>query len=248
MRGSSVPLPIRHGTAPNAPEYPFRAALRPSTMAIVSARTTARGGPRDIRVLLIEDHPALRTGLRRLFENEPGFECVGALSHADNLPAAMRERRPDAVVLDYALGADDGLTTCFRLKQQPNPPAVVLYTAHVDDVFAVPAAIAQADAIVAKTAPVDELLSMIGKASAGTLERFRLDAELVQAASARLLATDLPIAAMLLGGTPVRDIAMTLDLPVEAVSRCALRIIRRLQAGNGGARTASPAVGSTTRS
>jgi DNA-binding NarL/FixJ family response regulator len=158
-------------------------------MAIVSATPTRPTDLRDITVLVIDDHPALRTGLRRLLENEPGFQCIGALSHADGVPAAMGERRPDAVVLDYGLGADDGLATCFRLKQQPDPPAVVLYTAHVDHVFAVPAAIAQADAVVAKTAPVDELLAVIHEATAGTLERFRLDAELVQAASARVLTT-----------------------------------------------------------
>jgi DNA-binding response OmpR family regulator len=70
--------------------------------------------------------------------------------------AAVARSRPDVVVLDCALGAGDGLTTCFRLKQQPR--AVVLYSACVDHVFAVPAAIAQADAAVAKTAPIDQLL------------------------------------------------------------------------------------------
>jgi hypothetical protein len=53
---------------------------------------------------------------------------------------------------------------------------VVLYTAHVDHVFAVPATIAQAVAVVAKTEPADELLSVIHEATAGTLERLRLDA------------------------------------------------------------------------
>jgi DNA-binding NarL/FixJ family response regulator len=213
-------------------------------IVIVSATTTTA---RDIRVLVMQDHPALRTGLRRLLDNEPGFRCVGALAGADDLLAAMGASRPDAVVLDYALGADDGLTTCFRVKQQPDPPAVVLYTAHDDDVFAVPAAIAQADAVVAKTAPVDELLSAIHQAAAGTLERPRLDAELVQAASARLLAEDLPIATMLIGGARVHDIAMTLGLPRDDVRRRALRIIGRLQARNGGAGTGSATVGSAFR-
>jgi DNA-binding NarL/FixJ family response regulator len=213
----------------------------------VSATTTSPARPSDIRVLVIEDHPALRAGLRRLLDNEPGFHCIGALSYADGLLAVIGESRPDVVVLDYALGADDGLTTCFRVKLQPDPPAVVLYTAHVNRVFAVPAAIAQADAVVAKTAPVDELLSVIKEATAGTLEPFRLDAELVQVASARLVTADLPVAGMLLGGTPVQDIAMTLDLPVAEVRRRALRIIGRLQAGDGGAGTGSATVGSTVR-
>ena len=52
----------------------------------------------------------------------------------------------------------------------------MLYTAHVDQVFVVPAIIAQADAVVAKTEPADELLSVIHEATAGALECMRLDA------------------------------------------------------------------------
>jgi DNA-binding NarL/FixJ family response regulator len=217
-------------------------------MAIVSAPRTTSGETRDIRVLVLDDHPALRTGLRTLLESEPGFRLAGAMPRADGLLAAMGESRPDVVVLDYALGAHDGLTTCFRVKQQPDAPAVVLYTAHVDDVFAVPAAIAQADAVVAKTAPVDALLSAIRGAATGTLARPRLDAELVHAASARLLTDDLPIATMLLGGTRVRDIAMTLGLAPDDVGRRALRIIGRLQAGTGETGTGTVMVGSTPAS
>jgi DNA-binding NarL/FixJ family response regulator len=226
---------------PDAPEYPYRAGRRDRTMDGVSATTILPAASRDIRVLVIDDHPALRAGLRDLLDNEPGFDCIAALSPGDGLLAAVAESRPDVVVLDYALGADDGLSTCFRLKQQPRASAVILYSAYVDHVFAVPAAIAQADAAVAKTAPIDELLSAIRAAAADALDTPRLDAELVQAASARLLADDLPIAAMLLDATPVRDIAMTLGMSVDEVRRRALRIIGRLQAGNRGAGRAARA-------
>jgi DNA-binding NarL/FixJ family response regulator len=135
-------------------------------------------------------------------------------------------------VLDYALGGDDGLTTCFRVKQRDSPPAVVLYSAYVDRVFTVPAAIAQADATVSKSAPVGELLSAIRDVASGRLRRPALDNELIEAASARLLTDDLPIAAMLLSATPVRDIATIADTSVADVRRRALRIIGRLQAGS----------------
>jgi DNA-binding NarL/FixJ family response regulator len=105
--------------------------------------TTMPSAQGTVRVLVVDDHPALRAGLEGLLSDEPGVECIGALDSTDGLLAAVHDLRPDVVVLDYALGADDGLTTCFRLKQQPHPPAVVLYSAYVDGVFAVPAAIAQ---------------------------------------------------------------------------------------------------------
>ena len=184
-----------------------------------------------VRVLVVDDHPALRAGLEGLLSSEPGIECVGALSGTAGLVSAVRDLRPDVVVLDYALGADDGLSTCFRVKQQPQRPAVVLYSAYVDDVFAVPAAIAQADATVSKNAPIDDLLSAIGAAAAGTAPRPEFDAERIQVASARLLTEDLPIAAMLLAGTAIADIADILDTTSADIRHRALRIIGRLQSG-----------------
>jgi len=201
-------------------------------MGIVSATTPTPPRSRDIRVLVVDDHPAVRAGLEGLLIGERGFECVATLAETNGLLDAVSEFRPDVVVLDYALGTDDGLTTCFRVKQQNTPPAVVLYSAYVDRVFTVPAAIAQADATVSKNAPVGQLLGAIRNVASGGLTRATLDHELIAAASARLLTDDLPIAAMLLSATPVAEIADIVDIPVTEVRRRALRIIGRLQAGN----------------
>ena len=201
-------------------------------MDVVSATTPTPPRNRDIRVLVVDDHPAIRAGLDGLLTGERGFDCIATLAETDRLLEAVSEIRPDVVVLDYAFGGDDGLTTCFRIKQQNGPPAVVLYSAYVDRVFTVPAAIAQADATVSKNAPVGELLGAIREVASHRPRRPALDHELVQAASARLLTDDLTIAAMLLSATPVADIASTVDMSVTEVRRRALRIIGRLQAGN----------------
>jgi DNA-binding NarL/FixJ family response regulator len=188
---------------------------------------------RPLRVLVVDDHAALRAGLQGLLAGEPDLECVGTVAAVPDLDEALRQTRPDVVVLDYAMGTHDGLRTCFRVKQRPNPPAVVLYSAYVDDVFAVPAAMAQADATISKTAPASELLDAVRRAGhGGRSDRPRMDAELMAAASARLRTEDLPIASMLFGATPVAEIADTLDLPVGEVKSRALRIIGRLQAGS----------------
>jgi DNA-binding NarL/FixJ family response regulator len=207
-----------------------RGSSRAHHETVIAATTPSAQS--TVRVLVVDDHPALRAGLEGLLSNEPGVECVGALDGSDGLLAAVHDLRPDVVVLDYALGADDGLSTCFRLKQQPHPPAVVLYSAYVDGVLAVPAAIAQADATVSKSAPIDQLLSAVHGAAAGTRPRRDHDPELIQAASARLLTEDLPIATMLLGATAVGDIADVLETTAIDVRNRALRIIGRLQASD----------------
>jgi DNA-binding NarL/FixJ family response regulator len=204
-------------------------AARRQHPGVIPSDTTQRPAA-VIRVLVVDDHPALRTGLEGLLGGEGDMDCVGTVGGADGLLDEVRDRRPDVVVLDYALGDADGLSTCFRLKQEPEAPAVVLYSAYADAVFAVPAAIAQADATVAKSAPVGDLLRAIRRGAAREAPRARLDPELIEAAWARLATEDLPVASMLLGATPVADIAHVLDLPVREVRSRALRIIGRLQA------------------
>ena len=186
----------------------------------------------SLSVLVVDDHPALRAGLGGLLQQEPGFEFLGAASSEAEMLEAFRVRIPDVVILDYALGRGDGLSACFRIKQRRDAPAVILYSAYVDSVFAVPAAVAQADAIVSKSAPVDELLDALHAVASGHAQVPRPDPEFVEAASARLTDQDLPVLGMLFGRVPVRDIAETLGMGEPDVRACALRIIGEMQAAD----------------
>lgn len=183
-------------------------------------------------MLIVEDHPALRAGLIALLSQEPGVVCVGAVASERELVAALPHARPRVVVLDYALGRGDGLSACFRLKQRPDPPRVVLYSGYAGDVFAVPARVAQADAVVSKSAPVDDLLDAIRSAANGAAPHVALDRASVHAASSRLHEHDLPVLAMLVGRHSVDDIALALRTTPEQVRARALRIIGRLQAAH----------------
>lgn len=192
-----------------------------------------------VKVLVIDDHPALREGLFGLLSQEEGIDPVGALSGAE-LPGAVDRLRPDVVILDYALDQGDGFTACFRIKQHAEAPAVVLYSAYVDTVFAVPATLAQADAIVSKAAPVEQLLDAVHRVARGERTVGALDPAAMGAACSRLAADHLPIAGMLFSSVTVPDIARTLELSTDDVRARALRIIGELQARDRGPRRAEP--------
>ena len=181
-------------------------------------------------VLVVDDHPALRAGLRGLLEQERGVNFAGAVASEAELLRALGEVRPDVVILDYALRRGDGLSACFRIKQRDDPPRVVLYTAYADDAFAVPAALAQADAVVSKADPVQLLLGTIRDVAAGRLFAPRPDPEFLQTASARLEDDDLPVVGMLFARVPVEEIAETLDVTPAEVRARALRVIGEMQA------------------
>ncbi|MEO8688800.1 MAG: response regulator transcription factor [Solirubrobacteraceae bacterium] len=183
-----------------------------------------------VSVLVVDDHPALRAGLERLLDQEPGYRLLGAVSSEKELAIALGHRQPDVVILDYALRRGDGLSACFRLKQLPRPPGVIIYSAYVDHVFAVPATIAQADAIVSKNAPVEVLLTAIDAVAAGEAELRSPDPEAMEAASSRLGSEDLPILGMLFARVHVDEIATTLGLDPREVRSRALRIIGEMQA------------------
>jgi DNA-binding NarL/FixJ family response regulator len=183
-----------------------------------------------VTVLVVDDHPALRAGLKQLLDQEPRYRLLGAVSSEAELALALRRDRPDVVVLDYALTRGDGLSACFRLKQGARPPGVVIYSAYVDNVFAVPATLAQADAIVSKNAPVEALLTAIDAVAAGESEVPLPDPEAMEAASSRLDAEDLPILGMLFARIRVEDIAATLGVDPREVRSRALRIIGEMQA------------------
>lgn len=203
-------------------------------MPIVSGhalRDAVRSMPRPpVTVLIVDDHPALRAGLLGLFEQEDGFAALGAVAGERELVAALDRRRPDVVVLDYALERGDGLSACFRVKQQRDPPGVVMYSAYVDGVFAVPATLAQADAILPKSMPAEALLATVRRVASGRRVMPALDPEAMEAASSRLRAEDLPIAGMLFAGTAVADIAATLETSAADVRSRALRMIGEMQA------------------
>ena len=190
--------------------------------------------PDAVSVLVVDDHPALRVGLERLLDQEPGYRFLGAVSSEEELTVELGREWPDVVILDYALSRGDGLSACFRLKQLPQPPGVILYSAYVDHVFAMPATVAQADAIVSKNAPVEVLLRAIKAVAAGESKLPSPGPEAMGAASSRLLAEDLPVVGMLFARIGVDEIATTMGLQPTEVRARALRIIAAMQANDRG--------------
>ena len=100
---------------------------------------------------------------------------------------------------------------------------------HADPVLAVPATLAQADAVVSKTAPVEQLLYALRAVARGERRMPALQPDAMNAASARLKVSDLPIAGMLFSRLGVPEIAATLGISVDETRNRALRIIGELQ-------------------
>jgi two-component system response regulator DevR len=181
-----------------------------------------------LRVALLDDHPAVLAGLRRLIEHEPDLTVVAATADPAELPRLLDRAKPDVLVLDHHLADGDGLTHCLRVKRRPRPPAVLVYSAYTGPALTLAARAAGADGLVDKAEPVRWLLSAIRTVAAGrrVMPAASRDAHIV--AARRVDAGDLPVLAMLLDGTTVDDIAATLRTDPGMVAWQAQRIVGRL--------------------
>jgi DNA-binding NarL/FixJ family response regulator len=182
-----------------------------------------------IRVVVVDDHAAVRAGLERLLSRAEGLEPVAAIGDDRRLEHVVAEHDVDVVVLDYDLERGDGLTACLRVRQRPRPPAVVIYSGYAGPGIALAAMAAGADALVGKADPVESLLESIRAAARGEATIESPPWELRDAAFSRLCAEDLAVLAMLLERVRTDDIAETLRIDRREALRRARRVIGMLR-------------------
>lgn len=88
-------------------------------------------GPNPIRILIADDHPLFRDGLRRLLQAEPMFEVVAEASDGDELVALAQKTRPDVILLDLSMPKRDGMQTLRELAAAKIPARTLILTATI---------------------------------------------------------------------------------------------------------------------
>jgi DNA-binding NarL/FixJ family response regulator len=182
-----------------------------------------------IRILLVDDHPAMRAGLNGVLTAEPGLVPLDAVASGDELAPALKSTRPDVVMLDYHLPGSDGLVLCRRVKRELPAPAVLIYSAYADAQLAIPAILAGADGLLHKGATAPELYNAIRMVARGDRVMPPVPPQLVEAASASIEPEDLPILGMRLDGATAQEIAAALRCEAVDVVRRIDRMLGRLR-------------------
>lgn len=191
------------------------------------------------RVLVVDDHSAVRDGIEALLAGEPDLEPVGTAASAAEALELARQTRPDVAIVDFQLGDRDGLSLCRQLKELPDPARVVLYSAYADGPLALAGVIAGADGVVHKAALAGELCDTVRAVAAGHSSIPAPPPAARAVVAARLDPDDLPILAMLLDGTDPDEIARVLGMrPAWLAARrwAMLERLRRLPTRRGDAR------------
>ena len=88
-----------------------------------------------IRVLVVDDHPIVRQGLRSLLSNYPSFDLVGEASSVEDAVALFRRTRPDVILVDIRLGSGSGLDLLDWLLEEDPAARVIMVSSFDDDEF-----------------------------------------------------------------------------------------------------------------
>jgi DNA-binding NarL/FixJ family response regulator len=123
-----------------------------------------------VRLLIVDDHPVVRTGLRALFDDRPDIHVVGEAASGEEALALAAHTAPDVVLCDLRLGDGlDGVQTTVRLREREPAPAVVILTTFDRDVEIIDAIEAGAAGYLLKDVAPDTIVAAVMDAAAGRL-------------------------------------------------------------------------------
>lgn len=120
-----------------------------------------------ISVLLVDDHPVVIEGLRKLLEVAGDIDVTGDANDAASAIKQAKLLRPDVILLDLRMPGATGIQTTRRLREQEYPGAIIVLTSYGDQAYVAQALEAGADGYLLKSTPSDELIQSIRLASRG---------------------------------------------------------------------------------
>lgn len=193
---------------------------------------------RRLRILVADDHPVVRGGLRQLLSEAPDVGDVGEAADPQQILDAARTGTWDVIVLDLGLPGRGGLDVLRILKdEQPGRPVLVL-SMHAEDQYAIRALRAGAAGYLTKEAAADKLLEAIRKVAAGGRHVSPAVAEQLAGAiggdatgaplHAALSDREFEVLRLIASGKTVGDIAGVLSLSVKTVSSYRARILDKM--------------------
>lgn len=121
----------------------------------------------ELTILLVDDHPVVREGYRRLLERIPGYKVVAEAHDATSAYQAYQKSRPDVVVMDLSLPGIGGIEALRHIRQWDRAARILIFTMHSGAGFALKAFEAGAAGYVTKGSDAAELVSSIAVVAKG---------------------------------------------------------------------------------
>jgi DNA-binding NarL/FixJ family response regulator len=182
-----------------------------------------------LRVLVVDDHPAIRLGLSQLLDDQPDIIVVEVASSAEHA-RPLAEREPiDVAVVDYQLGSRSGLWLTRMLKRLERAPRVVIYSAYCDGPLAAACVVAGADGLISKGGVGSELCHAVRAVARGHSRIPMVPPALAGAMRRRLGADEQAIFGMLLAGIEPPEVADTLGISERGLDSRRWAMLHKLE-------------------
>jgi DNA-binding NarL/FixJ family response regulator len=194
-----------------------------------------------IRVLIADDHPIFRDGLRRLIEDSPGMEVVGEAATGQEVIEVASKLRPQVVVCDVRMPGRGAIETIQELKRLLPEVTILMLTGQPEDHFALRCLKEGAAGYMTKGSATDQLIDAIRKVASGgryiseTLAEMlvlTLDKDRGASPHERLSDREFQVMSLIAMGKTPKEIAEELILSVKTVSTYRARILEKMSLKN----------------
>jgi len=191
-----------------------------------------------IKVLLVDDHELVRTGIRRLLDDFSDIEVIAEAESGEAAITMVREQRPQVVLMDVNMPGIGGLEATRKLTQIDPDVKVIVVTIHLDEPFPTRLLKAGASGYLTKGCAVNEIVDAIRQVSNG--KRFISTDVAQQLAMTMLPGSDkspfdalsqreLQVMLMVTQGQKIQEIADKLCLSPKTVSTYRYRLFEKLE-------------------
>jgi DNA-binding NarL/FixJ family response regulator len=193
-----------------------------------------------MKVVIVEDHPLVRTGLRTSLQSI-GFDVVGEAEDGVAAIALVRALLPDLAVVDLGLPGRSGLAVVRELKAEASPPRIVVLTMREGEADVLEAVASGVDGYCVKSSGGDVVMDAVRTVAAGGayfdpkiahVVLGRLTVAPLRDESAGLTARELAVLRMIADGKGNAEIARTLAVPLGTVKADISDLMRKLGAAD----------------
>ncbi|ONI75268.1 DNA-binding response regulator [Actinosynnema sp. ALI-1.44] len=186
-----------------------------------------------IKLLIVDDHPVVRDGLRGMFSADPRFEVLGEAGDGAEAVAAGEKLQPDVILMDLRMPNTDGVTAIKELTKRGVPARVLVLTTYDTDSDVLPAIEAGATGYLLKDAPREELFRAVeaaarGQAVLSPAVATRLMGQMRQPASEPLSQRELEVLQLIARGSTNREAAQQLFISEATVKTHLLHVYAKL--------------------
>lgn len=195
-----------------------------------------------LRVLIVDDHPATRVGVQRIFGRDaPDIAIEEASGGREALERVRTQEHWSLVLLDLVLPGFSGFEALHEIKHLRPELPVLVFSMHTDGPFVLRALQEGASGYLTKDCPPDELIKAVRKVAGGgsyimteltALLIDRLQAPADRPLHEQLSSRELEVMRLLAAGTSLREVGRQLCVSESTVSTYRTRILRKLQLAN----------------